>query len=147
MSKFFNELKRRHVIKSAIAYLVVAWVILQVGSFLLDTFNSPDWVAQALTVFLIIGLPIWLVISWIYDLTPRGFEKTTDESESPEDQLIAQVTSKRLNTFIIVSLSIAVVLLIIRPPFFSSDSDREKLFADKRDQIIAFSSCTCSLHT
>ena len=129
MGKFFNELKRRHVIKSAIAYLVVAWVILQVGSFLLDTFNSPDWVQQALTIFLIIGLPIWLVISWIYDFTPRGFEKTTDESESPEDQLIAQVTSKRLNTFIIVSLSIAVVLLIIRPSFFSSDSDKEYLIA------------------
>ena len=129
MGKFFNELKRRHVIKSAIAYLVVAWVILQVGSFLLDTFNSPDWVQQALTIFLIIGLPIWLVISWIYDFTPRGFEKTTDESESPEDQLIAQVTTKRLNTFIIVSLSIAVVLLIIRPSFFSSDSDEEYLIA------------------
>ena len=129
MSKFFKELKRRHVIKSAIAYMVVAWVILQVGSLLLDIFNAPDWVQQALTIFLIIGLPIWLVISWIYDFTPRGFEKTTDESESPEDQLIAQVTGRRLNTFIIVSLSIAVVLLIIRPSIFSSDSDKDYLIA------------------
>ncbi len=129
MSKFFNELKRRHVIKSAIAYMVVAWVILQVGSLLLDIFNSPNWVQQALTIFLIIGLPIWLVISWIYDFTPRGFEKTIDASESPEDQLIAQVTSKRLNTFIIISLSMAVVLLIIRPSFFSSDANKDYLIA------------------
>jgi TolB-like protein len=105
--------------------MVIAWVILQVGSFFLETFNSPDWVQQALTIFLIIGLPIWLVISWIYDFTPRGFEKTTDESESSEEQLIAQVTSKRLNTFIIISLSIAVVLLILRPSFFTSDSDKD----------------------
>ncbi len=129
MSKFFDELKRRHVIKAAIAYLVVAWVMLQVGSFLLDTFHSPDWVQQAITIFLIIGLPIWLVISWIYDLTPKGFEKTTEEPERPEDQISSQITSKRLNLFIIVSLSIAVVLLIIRPSLFSSVSDKELAIA------------------
>ncbi|MBT8287417.1 MAG: hypothetical protein KJO00_05335 [Bacteroidia bacterium] len=126
MSKFFNELKRRHVIKAAIAYLVVAWVLLQVASMLLDTFHSPDWIKQAFTIFLIIGLPIWIVISWIYDFTPKGIEKTSDK---PEDQVIKQLTGRRLNLFIIVSLSIAVVLLILRPSLFSTDSNTEFLIA------------------
>ena len=50
MNKFFEELKRRNVIKSTIAYLVVAWILLQVINQLLDTFNSPDWIKQAFTV-------------------------------------------------------------------------------------------------
>ncbi|MBT8287418.1 MAG: tetratricopeptide repeat protein [Bacteroidia bacterium] len=122
MSKFFNELKRRHVIKAAIAYLVVAWVLLQVATILLDIFNSPDWVKQAFTLFLIIGLPIWIVISWIYDFTPKGVEKTTEE---PEDRVVRQITNKRLNLFIIVSLIIAVIILAIKPSFLSSDTNRD----------------------
>ena len=71
MNKFFEELKRRNVIKSTIAYLVVAWILLQVINQLLDTFNSPDWIKQTFTVALAIGLPVWIVISWIYQLTPQ----------------------------------------------------------------------------
>jgi TolB-like protein len=125
MSKFFNELKRRQVIKAAIAYLVVAWVLLQVATILLDIFHSPDWVKQAFTIFLIIGLPIWIIISWIYDFTSKGIKKTAEDPENPKEQIISQITGKRLNSFIIVSLIIAVILLIIRPSFFYSDLDKE----------------------
>ena len=67
MSRFFSELKCRNVFKSAIAYLVAAWVLIQEVTVLLDIFYSPGWVKQAITIFLIIGLPIWIIISWIYD--------------------------------------------------------------------------------
>ena len=122
MKKFIEELKRRNVIKSTIAYLVVAWILLQVVNQLLDTFNSPDWIEQAFTVALAIGLPIWIVISWIYELTPQGIEKTTKDSES---ELVAQATNKRLNVFIIASLSIAVIVLTLNLSFFSSDPNQE----------------------
>ena len=81
MSKFFNELKRRNVIKSTIAYLVVAWIVIQVATAVLPTFNAADWVLQAIIIILAIGLPIWIIISWIYDFTPQGIEKTPEESE------------------------------------------------------------------
>ncbi len=61
MSKFYKELKRRNVIKSTIAYLVVAWVLLQVATILLDIFHSEDWIKQAFTIALAIGLPIWFL--------------------------------------------------------------------------------------
>jgi di/tricarboxylate transporter len=48
---------------------------------LLDTFNSPDWIKQAFVVAVVIGLPVWIVISCIYELTPQGVEKTTKASE------------------------------------------------------------------
>jgi TolB-like protein/Tfp pilus assembly protein PilF len=120
MNKFFEELKRRNVIKSTIAYLVVAWILLQVINQLLDTFNSPDWIKQTFTVALAIGLPVWIVISWIYQLTPQGVEKTTKESEN---ELVTQATNKRLNAFIIASLSIAVIVLALNLFVFNSISD------------------------
>ena len=101
MKKFIEELKRRNVIKSTFAYLVVAWILLQVANQLLDTFNSPDWIKQGFTIFLAVGLPIWIIISWIYDLTPKGMVKTDEDSGN---ELVTQTINKRLNVFIIVSL-------------------------------------------
>ncbi len=126
MKKFFEELKRRNVIKATIAYLVVAWVLLQVASILLDTFNSPDWIKQAFTIILTVGLPVWIVISWVYDITPEGIEVTPADSEK---QIIREITNKRLNTFIIAGLVIAVIVLAIRPSIFSSDSDKQYAIA------------------
>jgi serine/threonine-protein kinase len=108
MNKFFEELKRRNVIKSAIAYLVVAWVLLQVFTVLLPILEAPNWILKGLTLLLAIGLPIWIIVSWVYDITPEGIEKTTENSNN---KLANQVTNKRLNVFIIVSLSIAVVVM------------------------------------
>jgi len=122
MSKFFNELKRRNVIKSTIAYLIIAWIVIQVALAVLPTFGAPDWIIQAIIIILAIGLPIWIIISWIYDFTPKGIEKTDEDSES---RVISQITNKRLNVFIIVGLSIAVIVLAIKPSFFSSDLDKD----------------------
>ena len=99
MKKFIEELKRRNVIKASLAYLVVAWILLQVATTLLDIVHSPEWVIQSFTGILIIGLPIWIIISWIYDITPQGIEKTAKDSGS---ELVTQATNKRLNVFIIV---------------------------------------------
>ena len=108
MKKFIEELKRRNVIKATIAYLVVAWVLLQVASILLPIINTPDWVLQSFTVVLAIGLPIWIIVSWVYDLTPQGIEKTSKDSEK---QLLTEITNKRLHVFIIADLSIAVIIV------------------------------------
>ena len=58
--KFFEELKRRNVIKATIAYVVVAWVLLQVTTLILPIFGAPEWVLKMLTFFIAIGFPIWI---------------------------------------------------------------------------------------
>ena len=126
MKKFIEELKRRHVIKAALAYLVVAWVLLEVFALLLPMFEAPEWVLKGLTLLMAIGLPIWIVISWIYDITPEGIEKTSKDSGN---ELKTELTNKRLNVFIIVSLSVAVVVLTLNLSFFSSDSDERYAIA------------------
>src|SRR6056300_1475770 len=74
--RYISELKRRNVIKSGIAYLVVAWVLLQVFSILLPLFEAPLWVLKTITLLLGVGFPLWLVFSWIYEVTPEGIKKT-----------------------------------------------------------------------
>ena len=121
MSKFFNELKRRNVIKSTIAYLVVSWIVIQVALAVLPTFGAADWVIQAIIIILAIGLPIWIIISWIYDITPQ-IEKTPKESEK---QIHKNISNKRLNVFLIVSLSIAVVVMGLKISGVFSNSDNQ----------------------
>jgi len=126
MSKFYNELKRRNVIKSTIAYLIVAWIVIQVALAVLPTFGAPDWVIQAVIIVLAIGLPIWIIISWVYDLTPQGIEKTPQESEKQTNK---QIVTKRLNVFLLVSLSIAVVVMGLKLSNVFSDSNSQYAIA------------------
>ncbi len=107
---FFSELKRRSVIKSTIAYLAVAWIIIQIASTLFPAFEVPDYALKVLIYVLSFGLIIWIIVSWIYDLTPEGIRKT---EEMPYNEEASDLTNRRLNRVIAVSLSIAVLLLVV----------------------------------
>jgi len=108
--KYIAELKKRHVFKAGLAYLVGAWVFMEVASLILESFEAPPNFMKTILIILVIGFPIWLIFSWVYDLTPEGITKTnntdTEVSRSPKINL-------RLNRAIIVFLSIAVVLLAV----------------------------------
>ena len=110
LRNYFSELKRRNVFKSAIAYLIVAWLIVQVLSIILPTFEAPTYVLKLSIVILAIGFPFWLIFSWIYDLTKDGIIKT---STIEYDASISKLQSNRLNAIIIRSLSITVIILLI----------------------------------
>lgn len=116
--KYIEELKRRHVIKSGVAYLIVAWLIAQVASLVLPTFEAPPYIMKVLLFVLGIGFPINLVFAWIYDVTPEGIKKTeTLEHNTAKTKL----KSGRLNKVIIASLSLAVVLLLVNQFWGSTD--------------------------
>lgn len=109
--RILSELKRRNVPKAALAYLVVAWMVVQVGDTIFPAYDIPDWVFRWLVTALIVGFPIWVVFSWIYDLTPEGIEKTPQQVETATGASDPHI-GQRLNKIIIVSLSLAVVLLL-----------------------------------
>lgn len=115
MSKFIEELKRRNVIKAAIAYVVVAWVILQVLSIVLPNVGAPEWVMKTLMIIMIIGFPVWVLISWVYEVTPDGLKKTELVSK---EQSITAATNKRLNILILVGLVLAIAVGFINKPTF-----------------------------
>ena len=58
-----RELKRRNVLRVAIAYLIVSWLILQVGEVLAPALRLPDWTNSALAFFIILGFPLAMVFA------------------------------------------------------------------------------------
>lgn len=106
---YIEELKRRHVFKAGIAYLIVAWFIAQVASLVLPTFEAPPFVMKTILFILAIGFPINLVFAWIYDVTPEGIKKTESLDQKFEK---SKLKSDRLNKVIIGSLSIVILLLL-----------------------------------
>jgi TolB-like protein len=80
MNNFFAELKRRNVYKVAVAYAVVAWLVLQAASIILPTFEAPSWVLKTLVVIIALGFVLAVTISWAFEMTPEGMKRTTDIS-------------------------------------------------------------------
>jgi len=73
---FFAELKRRNVYKVAVAYAVVAWLLMQIASQIFPFFEIPNWVVRLVVLLLIIGFPIALIIAWAFEATPEGIKRT-----------------------------------------------------------------------
>src|SRR5204862_1516300 len=76
LEKFFTELKRRNVYKVAVAYAVVAWLLIQVATQVCPFFEIPNWPVLLVVLLIIIGFPIALVIAWAFELTPEGLKRT-----------------------------------------------------------------------
>ncbi len=73
---FFAELKRRNVYKVAVAYGVVAWLLMQVASQIFPFFDIPNWVVRLVVLLLIIGFPVALIIAWAFEVTSEGIKRT-----------------------------------------------------------------------
>jgi len=95
---FFEELKRRNVIRVGIAYVIVAWLILQFADVVLNNIEAPGWVFQVIMLILGIGLPLALFFAWAFELTPEGIRKEKDIERS---ESITRVTGQKLNNTII----------------------------------------------
>ena len=112
--KFFVELKRRKVSRVAVAYVVVAWVLIQVVSQIFPFFGIPSWVVRLVVVLLVLGLPAALFLAWAFDLTPGGIMRTNElEPADQSGQAIRGSAPEK---------SIAVL------PFENLSDDRENAF-------------------
>ena len=76
--KFFTELKRRKVYRVAVAYAVLAWLLIQIATQVFPFFEIPTWAVRLIIVALVLGFPVALLLSWAFDLTPGGVVRTED---------------------------------------------------------------------
>ena len=102
---FFEELKRRNVVRVGIAYAVASWLILQVADILVEAFEAPTFTMRIILLILLIGLPLALFFAWAYELTPEGLKK---ESEVDRSQSITNQTGRKLDFTIIFVLVVAL---------------------------------------
>ncbi len=117
--QFFDELKRRNVFRVGAAYLVVAWLVLQVVGTVAPMLELPGSFGRSVLLLLAIGFPVALLFSWAYELTPEGVKKERDVERSAS---INHVTGRKLDRMIIGVLSIAVVYFAI-DKFVWTESD------------------------
>jgi TolB-like protein/Tfp pilus assembly protein PilF len=113
---FFAELKRRNVYKVAIAYAIVAWLLIQAASILFPTFEAPAWVMKVFVSAIILGFPVALIFAWAFEITPEGIKRAEDVSPS---ESITHHTGRKL-------VWIAVVLAIIATGLFAYQLLRSK---------------------
>src|SRR4026207_1704526 len=104
-----SELKRRNVFRVALLYLVAGWVIMQVAQLLFDVLKLPDWTSRLVLGLLMLGFPIALIFSWVYELTPEGLkrEHAIDRNES-----ITNATARKLDLMVGGLLVVAIGMLV-----------------------------------
>jgi TolB-like protein/Flp pilus assembly protein TadD len=71
----FKELKSRNVFKVGVAYIVVAWIIIQIADVLAPQLNLPEWTPRMISFIVLLGFPVSLVMAWALELTPQGVKK------------------------------------------------------------------------
>jgi hypothetical protein len=102
---FFDELKRRNVIRVGVMYAIIAWLILQVADVVLGNIVAPDWVFQTILLLLIIGFPVAVLFAWAFELTPQGMMREKDVEHSAS---VTRKTGRNLDRTIIVVLVVAL---------------------------------------
>src|SRR5205807_7914673 len=104
---FFAELKRRNVYKVAIAYTVIAWLLIQVA--LIPVLEVPSWTIKTLVVLLLVGFAVVVFISWAFEATPDGMKRTADLS--PNEFL--PTWSRRKFTVLILTIALLAASLLV----------------------------------
>jgi TolB-like protein/Flp pilus assembly protein TadD len=108
VGNFFAELKRRNVYKVAVAYAVIAWLLVQAASILLPTFEAPPSVMKVFVVIVAIGFVVAVIIAWTFEMTPEGMKRT--ENVRP-DEKIPQWSRRKFAALILVFAISAAALL------------------------------------
>jgi TolB-like protein len=128
--RFFTELKRRKVYRVAAAYAVLAWLLIQIATQTFPFFEIPPWTVRLIIIGLALGFPVALLLSWAFDLTPSGIERTEDLAEP---KTAAAAPALKSSTFAPPEKSIAVL------PFENlSDDQQNTYFADGiQDDILS----------
>lgn len=105
-----TELKRRNVIRVAMAYVALAWLVVQVLDSLAPLFGIGDGTARLIVIIMAIGLVPVLVVSWLFELTPDGFKR---ERDVDHDAAASRASARRLDRVVISVLALAVTYFAV----------------------------------
>jgi len=135
--KLFGELRRRNVYRAAVAYGVVAWFLTQLTTQVFPFFEIPNSAVRFVVIALVIGFPIAMLLSWIYEFTPEGVIRTEDLD--PVQAKSAQHATGRTLDFIIIGVLLLVIAMLIlgRIPFYRQTGE---LISQKSIAVLPFES-------
>ena len=102
---FFEELKRRNVVRVGIAYVIASWLLLQLTEVLMELLDLPDVAGRFIILLLVIGFVPAVIFAWAFEMTPEGIKREKDVDRS---QSITKTTGRKLDRSIIVILVLAL---------------------------------------
>jgi len=112
----FDELKRRKVFRVGISYVIGAWVVAQAADLVAETFLAPVWVMQMIVTLLVVGLPVSLILSWVFDFTPDGIVRAQDVDSSKPALSNTQTYSLLGGMFAVVTVILYLIWPQTSPP-------------------------------
>lgn len=122
LGQFWQELKRRKVIKVIAMYAATAFIIMEAGDIMLPRLGLPDWTVTFIIILLIVGFPIAIILSWIFDVTPEGIKKTEPVEVAREKEIKTKPTKRRLRASdVVIALLVVIVLILVYPKIFRKD--------------------------
>ena len=113
LSHFWKEVKRRNVLRSLAIYAGTAFIILEACSLIFPRWGLPDWSIDLVLWLLIMGAFVNVIISWIYDITPQGVQKTKPSSQIQEGAGPADSKKWKAATYISLVVIVALIFLNI----------------------------------
>jgi len=106
---FFEELKRRNVVRVGIAYIIASWLLLQLTEVLIELLDLPDVACRFVILLLLVGFVPALIFAWAFEMTPEGIKREKDVDRS---QSITKRTGHKMDRSIIAVLVLALVYFV-----------------------------------
>ncbi len=120
---FWQELKRRKVFRVIAMYAAAAYVIIELSNNIVEPLNLPDWTPTMIIVLLIIGFPFAVIFSWIFDVTPKGIQKTKPAKVNREKEAVSKPAQRKLKVSdIIIAVLLIAVIILVYPKIFKRDN-------------------------
>jgi len=137
LQNFLGELKRRHVYRVAIAYGVVAWLLIQVATQVFPFFEVSNFVVRVVVAASVLGLPVALIIAWAFEMTPEGLKRADDVA--PDDYIPRWSTRKFAALVVSVAIlaaGVPLVHVLRKKPAFLSRVNAASALAQKSIAVL-----------
>ncbi len=108
--KILGEMKRRNVFRIGMAYIVAAWVLIQIGYIIAENYGAPPWVMGVFITFVISGLPVALYLAWSFALTTVGLRKESDVAKYDH---LTRKTGEKLDYITMALLAVVVGMVTL----------------------------------
>jgi TolB-like protein/Tfp pilus assembly protein PilF len=125
--KFWNELKRRKVFGVVTTYAATAYIIIEVVNNLIGPFRLPEWVPTLIAFILVAGLPVVIVLSWIFDFTTHGIKKTESLEEAESKGIVTKHIKRKLSASYVLNLILIIAVIVLAYPKIFKQDTLEKL--------------------
>ena len=121
--RFWKELKRRKVFGVVTTYAATAYIIIEVTNNLVEPLSLPAWIAKLVILLLGAGLPVVVILSWIFDFTPQGIKKTESLEELESKEILIKPVKRKLRaSYVLNAVLIIAVIVLAYPKIFKRDT-------------------------